>query len=201
MKHLSFSSLAVVLFSCLLNPGLSIGKTEKKESQESEHKHTETEKEGHGDSHDEAEEHGHDESKEKHDHEDAHGEDAHEEEARPSVGEGKAVVRADKRQGIQLSEESEKFLEIQYESLQTRSSGLEVPSAALLYTMNEVGVYRRRDKWLKLVDVKVISSANGKSIVTSPDLRDQDQVVTTGSAIVRLADLEAFGASGDGHGH
>jgi hypothetical protein len=79
-----------------------------------------------------------------------------------------------------------------------------VPARSLVYFQDEVGVYRLRNGWYKLVEIpapeKKLSGAELVTIRTE-ELQPGDQVIQTGVPLLRVAELEAWGGSGDGHGH
>ena len=160
------------------------------------HKHDESEKEkGHADEH---EEHG-DEKKDEHgdDHGDEHGE--HEEEGSSRVGPGKSITEASKKNGIRLSEKALETIGIRAEVVNSENNH-ELPSKSLVYFQDEVGFYRLRDGWYKLVEINIEKKSATEAIVKTSDLKPGDQVVVDGVGLLRAAELEAWGGSGDGHG-
>jgi hypothetical protein len=142
----------------------------------------------------------HEYSEEKDEHGHAHGEEAHEEEASPSVGPGKAIEEANETRGIRLSEKALKRLKLGRKLISGASSLLNVPKTALVLERGQSFVYVERDGWLTRVLV-TISKSDSLSAHVKGDLKNGETVITEGSGLVRLAHLEAFGASGDGHGH
>lgn len=116
-------------------------------------------------------------------------------EAPANVGEGKAIVAADAKTGLKLSEAAAKTL-----GLKTMEAARRVPASALVYFHDEVGVYRLRGGWYKLVEVEIVSK--GREVVIETDeLKPGDRIVVAGAALLRVAELDAFGGEEAGHGH
>ena len=134
--------------------------------------------------HDESDEHGH------------HGES--------KFGKGKAVTKADENKGIQLADHTIDLLKIKTKPLgkyKTGENTYKLPKSSLVYFENQVGVYYRRDNWYNLHNVKIRSKHHNLVSITAKTLKATDKLVTSGAPLLRLAHLEAFGASGEGHGH
>ena len=137
-----------------------------------------------------------------HEGEESHGgEEAHEEQ-RPSVGQGKAVEAADEHQGIKLSEKTIAFFKIRFARPTIQGKLIQSSPSALIETISNTSIYVRRNGWLKEVKVQVMDRKLGKfQILEGEPMKATDEVVVEKAALVKLAELEAFGASGDGHGH
>ncbi|MCP4137405.1 MAG: hypothetical protein GY754_40940, partial [bacterium] len=157
----------------------------------------------HDDEHDKEEKHA-DSHKDEHGHDndDHDAEDGHEEQS--NVGEGKAVTKADEKLGIQLSDRALKTIGVQTRPVSKikalKGNRYQVPAASLVYYEDKAAVYIKRDGWYTLVNCSTVTSG-GKTAIISARLRRNDHLVTAGAALLRLAHLEAFGASGHGHGH
>lgn len=122
------------------------------------------------------------------------------EEASSNVGPGNAVTAADPERGLQLSPEALQTLKIG--SVSVPANGV-IPKSAIVTFKDEVGVYRLRDGWFKLVEG---SAKNRNSDVVfiphrSSDLRSGDSVVVHGAPLLRVAELDAFSTGEAGHGH
>lgn len=168
---------------------------------ESEENHQESEVEnGHGDHH-EDEDHANDEHG-AHEEGEEHGEhhDEHEEEPSGGVGPDKAVTAASKEMGIQLSEKAIDALEIKTAPVKS-GKDIELPDSALVLYQAESGIYVFRKGWFKLIPVHVLSKKPQTVRVDSSQIQTGDQVVVSGVPLLRVAELEAWGGSGDGHGH
>lgn len=139
------------------------------------------------------------------DHEESeHAEGKHEDEdVSSNVGPGKAVIAADEHDGIQLSEKARKTLELDILTVKGQAPYL-FPVSSAVHTKDEAGIYRQRGEWLKFIEGS-ISSLNEFNFAFTPkvasDLKAGDAVVVRGVPLLRVADLEAFGGSGEGHGH
>jgi hypothetical protein len=156
-------------------------------AKEEKHEHGKEEKEekGHGHGHDEGEEEGHGD---------------HEEEGGTRFGPGKAITAANKKDGIQLSEKAVKTLGLGYVAA-TGDGTFKLPFKAAVFFQDEVGVYRLKNGWHKLIEVQLISKTTSEVVVKTSELNSGDQIAKDGVPLLRAAELEAWGGSGDGHGH
>lgn len=122
------------------------------------------------------------------------------EEGSASVGPGKAIPQADKKQGFQLSLSAVQTLGIKFQTIQ--SQGIHrLPTQALVRFQDESGVYRFKEGWFKLIEIHPLSQSASEITVKTDEIQSGDQVVITGVPLLRVAELEAWGGSGDGHGH
>lgn len=123
-------------------------------------------------------------SEEKHDKEEQHDHDEHgeEEESTGGVGPGNAVTAADEHDGIKLSDKAKKVIGLNTEIF----GGGDVMKSALVFHQDHVSVYRFKDDWFKLIPVA--------------ELKVGDQVVVSGTALLRVAELDAFSTE-SGHSH
>lgn len=156
---------------------------EKSSKKEDEHAH----EEGGHDDHGEGEEGG------------GHG-DHEEEEGGTRFGPGKAITAANKKDGIQLSEKATKTLGLSHITA-TGTGTFKLPFKSAVFFQNEVGIYRLKNGWHKLIEVELISKTTTEVVVKSSELKSGDQVAKDGVPLLRAAELEAWGGSGDGHGH
>lgn len=183
------------------------GKSEKKDDHKVEHQdeHADEHTDGHGDDHgdEHGDEHGHGKSEKKKDNH-AHGEkdghDDHEEEGSTRFGIGKAITAANKKEGIQLSEKASKALGLTHVTA-TGTGTFKLPAQSAVYFQNEVGVYRFKNGWYKLIEVTLVSKSATDVVVKTSEIKSGDQIAKDGVPLLRAAELEAWGGSGDGHGH
>lgn len=153
--------------------------------------------------------HNHDESEKNHnetDGEQDHANHEHNEKSDRALSkDGTAVIRASKKQGIQLSAKAQKTIGIRLQPLtqQKKSTGNEylVPRQSLVYYEHSVGLYLKRGNWFNLQAVTVIRQNKKNIRIKAALLKPGDLIVIKGAPLLRLAHLEAFGASGHGHGH
>ncbi len=205
-EFLSMSMMAIAL--------LGLGIAVRANGDEHGHKHDESKKENkehadeHGhqekdDAHGEHKDHG-EEKEDEHghgdEHGDEHGEHGEEEEGSSRVGPGKAITEASKKNGIRLSEKAVKTIGIRTETVNSENTH-KISPKSLVYFQDEVGFYRLRDGLYKLVEVKVEKKSVTEAIVRTSELKPGDHVVVDGVGLLRTAELEAWGGSGDGHGH
>lgn len=171
---------------------------------EEEHEH-----EAHADEKD-ADEHEHkDEGEHKGEHEDEHDhgkeahaphDGAHEEEENSSVGPEKGITIFSESEGFKLSPEAIKNFELQTIQLKNIEPWT-IPTSAILYSGEEVNVYRVRAGFYKRIDFSILSK-NGKDVkIKSRDLKVNDQIVIQGVAFLRSAEIVATGGAPEGHSH
>lgn len=128
-------------------------------------------------------EHDHDEHAE-HDEHDEHGEESEggHEESTGGVGPNNAVIAADEDTGIKLAEKAVKTI-----GLTTQIwDGSEIPSSALVFHEDRVSVYWVNEGWYKLIQAQKLEAG--------------DTFVVTGTALLRVAELDAFSGEVD-HSH
>jgi hypothetical protein len=100
-----------------------------------------------------------------------------------------AVLESSEERGFRLSAPAIQTLGI--ETIVLKQSGIaEVPPSALVYFQDEVGVYRLRDGWFRLIHLD-----------DPQDLRAGDAVAIRGAAFLRVTDMSLFGEELSGHHH
>lgn len=114
------------------------------------------------------------------------------EEMSGSPDSGKGVLEASLEKGIRLSDKAAATLEIKSAPLNGNSSH-KIPIAALVYSQGQVGAYRLRDGWYKLVQVRIDNKSAKDAVIRSTELKPDDQIVIEGVALLRVADMDAFG--------
>jgi hypothetical protein len=107
----------------------------------------------------------------------------------------KAVLESSQEKGLRLSEKALQTLEVASIPSSTKSIH-GVLNDSLVHFQDQVGIYRLRDGWYKLIPVKVLESGAARSSVASDELRPGDRVVTHGTALLRVTEMAAFD-SGD----
>lgn len=162
----------LLLITCMAVLPLSSAMSEENHGKDEHHDHDE--KSEHKDKH-QGDEH-------KHDDHDEHSEHGEEEESTGGVGPGNAVTAADEHDGIKLSDKAQKAIGLKTE---TFISG-DVMKSALVFHQDKVSVYRFKDGWFKLISVT--------------ELKSGDQIVVSGAALLRVAELDAFSTE-TGHSH
>lgn len=151
------------------------GKDEHEESEHKEADHHEHEKEEHGD-HAEAGEHG------------EHGEGA------ASVGPDKGILEKGPL-GFRLSPEALKTIGPKTAPY----SAAAIPCEAVVSVKDGKFVFRSRDGWFKKVPIAVLSKTNGSCSVRTEELKSGDQIVTSQSGFLRIA--EVLLEEGASHSH
>lgn len=158
------------------------------------HDHEHEDKHDHGD-----EGHGDEQVHKEDEHEDGHGH-GHGEEENSSVGVGKGITVADEENGIKLSAEAIKNFELKTVKLQGGGPWT-ISSSAILYSGEEINIYRLRDGFYKRIDFILLSKESGSVLVKGKELAGGDEVVVHGVGFLRTAELVAFGGAPEGHSH
>ena len=128
-----------------------------------------------------------------------HAEGEHEESPNPNVGPGKAVEALDHDKGMRLSLKAAAALGVKTAPV-AGSDPYRVPASSLVYFQDEIGVYRLRGGWLKLIEIKVAEKSKKDAVIRTREIKPGDRIVVAGTALVRVTELDL--SSGDvGHGH
>lgn len=111
------------------------------------------------------------------------------------VGPNQAVLAADPNLGIKLSDLSAKTMGLAFVPVHQTGEVL-VPRESIVRSEDEVGVYRSRDGWLKLIAGQISSEGDKQRFTAtkSSDLRSGDQVATGGVPLIRITDIYIFSA-------
>lgn len=114
-----------------------------------------------------------------------------------NFGPEKGVLEANEKEGIKLSPKALQSLGIKAQSISSTSVH-SLPISSLIYFQDEVGVYRLRSGFFKLIEGKVSRKTQMIATFESGGLVPGDQVVTEGTPLLRLTDLNIWSGSGDG---
>ena len=139
------------------------------------------------------------------DHDHGHGD-----ESGGSTGLGMAVRAADETTGIELAPAAIARLNIQTTPLRSfqapSNSEFSIPRQALIRYEDRAQIFVQTGTRLRPVDVRVLADSGDRVRIKTSGSADVGglknvDLVTRHAPLVRLAYLEAFGASGSGHGH
>ena len=117
------------------------------------------------------------------------------------IGPNLAVVAADPAHGIKLSDLTARTIGLTL--MPIRQSGtILLPREAIVHSKDQIGVYRWRDGWLKLILGQITSDGELRRFtpVKTGDLQSGDQVATGAVPIIRATDIYVFNAE-EGEGH
>lgn len=162
------------------------------------------------DHHDEKGEEDHEQSDEKKGHEEKDGdhhedrEHGHEggehEEENSSIGPDKGITIFSDADGFKLSPEAIKNFELRTVKLK-HVEPWSVPNSAVLYSGEEINIYRLRNGFYKRIDFSIVSKSDRDLQIKTPELKSGDEVVTQGVAFLRTAEIVATGGVPEGHSH
>lgn len=124
----------------------------------------------------------------------------HEESESASVGPEKGILAADDHVGFKLSPEAMKNFDLQFLKIGNPTQ-MTVPESALVLSGEEVNLYRLREGFFKRIDFKTIRKMGNQIVISSPDLKATDEIVTVGTGFLRIAELAAFGGAATSHSH
>lgn len=161
--------------------------------------------------HDKEKSHGHEDNLDAHkghdDHDshkgEKHGHSDHGDHGAPKFGKGKAIVEV-KKEGkfFKLATGAIKTLKVQTIKLDSSNNKVfEIPASAVVDFQDEIGIYRRNGDWFEMVEVKLIQRGKYSAKIKSSHLAKNNQIVSQGVALLRVAHLEASGQGGQGHAH
>lgn len=114
---------------------------------------------------------------------------AEEEAGEAKVGPGKAVVAANERDGLRLSEQALRALGLVVQEVKTRDVHA-APAESLVHFRDELGVYRLRDGWFKLLRIKPFDRPGKEVRFRTSELKPGDRIVVRGAAFLRAAELD-----------
>lgn len=117
-----------------------------------------------------------------------------------SVGPDKGITEVSESKGFKLSPEALKNFELKYFKLSSDGPWI-FSKSTLVHSGEEVNVFRLRNGFFKRVDVETLKSTDKEITVDSDDLREGDEVVTSGLGFLRIAELAATGGAPHGHSH
>jgi hypothetical protein len=134
-------------------------------------------------------------------HDDEHGEDerGHGDE-NAQIGADKGILEADKDKGFKMSPEAEANFKVKKIKVQS-ADGIEIPKKALVTSTIEVNVYRYREGFYKRIDFDTISKNTTTLKIKSKDLKQGDEIATTGLGFLRVTEIAAFDGAPEGHSH
>lgn len=101
---------------------------------------------------------------------------------------------------FQLSAAAVKNFGLKYSTI--RGAGpWEVPASAVLFSQEEVSLYRYRNGTYSRIHFETVGKGTSSRKVTSKDLQSGDAIVITGVGYLRIAELAASGETPEGHSH
>lgn len=117
-----------------------------------------------------------------------------------SVGPDKGITDYDDHSGFKLSSEAVKNFALKFQTLSGKNSW-SIPNSAILYSGEEVNVYRVRAGFYKRVDFRLISKDDKQTQIKSVDLQEGDQIVVEGIGFLRAAEIVVTDGAPEGHSH
>ncbi len=111
------------------------------------------------------------------------------------VGPGKAVIEANEKDGLKLSEKALKNLDLEFITA-ANGATLAVPASSVVHFQDFSAIYRERSGWFKMVEIEPVM--RGTSVqFTSKDISPGDRIVTRNPGFIRVIDLDVFGPEAD----
>lgn len=111
------------------------------------------------------------------------------------VGPGKAILEANEKDGLKLSDKAIKNLELEFISASDRPALL-IPESSVVRFQDFSAIYRERAGWFKMVEIEPVIRGSMASF-TSKDILQGDRIVTKNSGFIRVIDLDVFGPEAD----
>lgn len=111
---------------------------------------------------------------------------------------GKGIVKTDDKEGFILSAQAKK--NFSYTTMKLQGSGpWSIPSTALLFSEDEVYVYRIRKDFIKRIKFEESKKSSDNLSINSKELASGDEIITSEVGTVRVAELAAFGEIEEEH--
>ena len=106
----------------------------------------------------------------------------------------KAILNYQAELGFQLSPLALKSIGIQSQPWEG-SDRFVMSLKSLVFYRDEIGLYRERGHWLKLIRVKLLKKHPETAEIVCSTLKKGDRIVTEGIALLRVAELDAAGGT------
>ena len=106
---------------------------------------------------------------------------------------GKAVYETSNEKGMKLTERALKNIEVKTTKA-TGSTQHSLSKESLVYFQDEIGVYRLRENWFKLVKIQVIKKGLSEVTIRSSELQNGDEIAIHGADLLRVSEMDAFGS-------
>ncbi|QDK38765.1 hypothetical protein [Bdellovibrio sp. NC01] len=135
-----------------------------------------------------------------HEHGEEHEHEGETEERNASVGADKGITTVDEHDGFKLSVEAIRNFGIQTLTL-GKETQWKIPASAILYSGEEVNVYRVRNAFFKRIDFTTVIKTPKEITIKSADLHAGDEVVISGVGYLRSVEIVASGDAPEGHSH
>lgn len=109
------------------------------------------------------------------------------------VGPDKGIIAVDADSRFKIHEKARQFLKIESRGLDVKIQDHWIEEDSLLRIGADLGVYLQRDGWIQKIKVEKIGAAKSKQVqVRIPGLKEGDQLLVSGVAFVRSAEIDAF---------
>ncbi len=106
---------------------------------------------------------------------------------------GKAVYETSSEQGMKLTEKALKNIEVKTIKIVSNQDN-PLPLDGIVRFQDQVGVYRLRRGWFKLILVQLEKRDGQQVVVRSKDLQPDDEIVIQGAGLLRVAEMDASGS-------
>jgi hypothetical protein len=101
-----------------------------------------------------------------------------------------AVLEASPEKGFRLSDKALQTLEVKTEPVQLQGQRAIVPAGALVYYQDHIAVYRLRDGWFRLIEVRLLSKSSDRATIETSGVKSGDLIATHGVPLLRVTQLE-----------
>ncbi len=110
----------------------------------------------------------------------------------------KAIEAAQMDKGFRLKERARQALAIQFTPVQAHE--VSVGAGGVVRFQDYIAVYRKRDGWIRMVEVEASPNSDGGLRFSSKDFQPGDEVANQGASALRIIDLDLWGPKADACG-
>ena len=105
--------------------------------------------------------------------------------------ESKAIEAAEMQKGFRLRERAAQALGIQFGPVSGDS--IIVGPMSVVRFQDFTAVYRRRDGWIKMVEIEGVRESDGRLRFSSKDFASGDEIALQGASELRVIDMDLWG--------
>lgn len=110
----------------------------------------------------------------------------------------RAIEASDQAQGFRLRERAARALGVEFAPID--SNNLIAEPSGIVRFQDFIAVYRKRDGWIRMVEIEGTKSNGGALKFFSKDFRTGDEIAIRGAPALRVIDMDLWGPKADACG-